>query len=119
MLRPRLTVLLLVNDTPLREFMLDPLVNYDVTVVEHPDAVAEQLRRRDFSLVIVTNFGVSPWDAVAIIPEERDYPVLFLTGHFDSEIESACTRKHIPVGRVPIDLVALRREIRLALDDVS
>lgn len=34
---------------------------------------------RLYGLFLATNFGVSPWDALAVVPAERDYPVLFLT----------------------------------------
>lgn len=44
---------------------------------------------RLYGLFLATNFGVSPWDALAVVPAERDYPVLFLTGHVTEKIEKA------------------------------
>ena len=66
--------------------------------------------------MIVSNLGLKPWDAVAVVPERRDCPVLFLTGYVDETIRSACATKHIPYRMVPMDVSDLRRELRLALD---
>ena len=84
--------------------------------MSRPKEVADLLRWRQFSLVIVTNFGTSPWQAVGAVSEHRDHPVLFLTGHVDDVIESACRTKNIPVRRVPIDVPDLCKELRIALD---
>ena len=71
-----------------------------------------------YALVIVTNFGIGPADAVSLIPERRDYPALFLTGHLDESVKATCRAKNLPYYTVPIAPGALQRELRLALDEV-
>jgi hypothetical protein len=91
-----LRVLLLVNSEPLRELVSVCLSGCEITLASWPTEVPAKLALGPYSLVIVTNFGVSPWEAVRVVPEHRDYPVLFLTGHVDDDIRAACATKHIP-----------------------
>jgi hypothetical protein len=88
-----------------------------VEVVNSPEDLRERLKQGSFPLVIVTNFGLGPWQAIDCVPAERGFPVLFLTGHFDGRLAHDCAVKRIPVHRVPIKPQALFRELRLALDD--
>ena len=106
------------NDGQLREFMLAFLQNHHTTVATSTAKARVLLQRNRYALVIVTNFGIGPADAVSVIEERRDYPALFLTGHLDESVEAACQVKNLPYHKVPIDPGALERELRLALDEV-
>jgi hypothetical protein len=98
-----LRVLLLVNSEPFRELVSVCLSGCEITLASWPTEVPAKLALGPYSLVIVTNFGVSPWEAVRVVPEHRDYPVLFLTGHVHDDIRAACAIKHIPYRLVPIE----------------
>ena len=111
-------ILLLVNDRQLRDFMLHFLQNHRTTVPTSTPQAELLLQRNRYALVIVTNFGIPPSDAVSVIQERRDYPALFLTGNLDGSLEATCRAKDLPYSMVPIDPGALQRELRLALDDV-
>jgi CheY-like chemotaxis protein len=111
-------ILLLVNDGELREFMLEFLQHHRTTVATSTAEARSLLQTGRYALVIVTNFGIGPSDAVSAIPEGRDYPALFLTGYLDESVEATCRAKKLPVRRVPIAPGTLQRELRLALDEV-
>ena len=68
--------------------------------------------------MLITNFGVSPWGAVSVIPVDRDYPVLFLSGFVEDAIVRVCEAKRIAWRKAPIEIPSLRRELRLALDEL-
>ena len=110
-------VLVLVDDWTCEEFLLAFLGDWPVEVVNLPEDLRERLKQGSFPLVIVTNFGVRPRQAIDCVPGERGFPVLFLTGHLDGRLARDCAVKRIPVHRVPIEPQALFRELRLALDD--
>ena len=110
-------VLVLVNDRNCEAFLLAFLGDWPIEVVGSPEELRERLKQGSFPLVIVTNFGVGPWQAIDCVPAERGFPVLVLTGHFDQRLANDCAAKRIPVHRVPIESQALFRELRLALDD--
>ena len=110
-------VLVLVDDRNCEEFLLAFLGDWPVEVVNLPEDLRERLKQGSFPLVIVTNFGVGPWQAIDCVPAERGFPVLFLTGNLDGRLAHDCAVKRIPVHRVPIEPQALFRELRLALDD--
>jgi len=110
-------VLVLVNDRTCEEFLLEFLGDWPVEAVSSPEDLRERLRRGSFPLVIVTNFGLGPWQAIECVPAERGFPVLFLTGHLDGRLARDCAVKRIPAHQLPIEPQALFRELRLALDD--
>jgi hypothetical protein len=86
-------------------------------VAASPAEANHLLIAQRYSLVLVTNFGVSASDAVSLIPAERDYAVLYLTGHIDDQIATACADRAIPWLRMPEAAELLQREVRVALDD--
>lgn len=110
-------VLVLVNDRTCEEFLLEFLGDWPVEAISSPEDLRERLRQGSFPLVIVTNFGLGPWQAIECVPAERGFPVLFLTGHLDGRLARDCAVKRIPVHQLPIEPRALFRELRLALDD--
>ncbi len=114
----RLEILLLAADPGARDFVLRFLDRHRVTVTASPEEAALLLAGRRYGLFLATNFGVSPWEALAAVPADRDYPALFLTGHLTSEMEQECADKSIPSLRVPEALDVLRGMLRLALEDL-
>jgi hypothetical protein len=110
-------ILLLVGDTVLQGLIVAFLSGRPVTIASTPDEAAGLLSRHRYRLFIATNFGVNPRDALAVIPRDRDYPVLFLTGSYNEDIADACAEKEIPLRTVPISPKNLVRELRIALDD--
>lgn len=113
------SILVLVADPGGREYLSSVLQRYRVTLSARPDEVADLLRRQRYSLVIITNLGLPPWLALEAIEAERDFPVLFLSGHVDAGIESICLQKRIPWLRVPDELKSLPHELRVALEDLN
>lgn len=112
-------MLLLAADPGARELMLDVLGDRDVTVCETPAQARARIRATHYVLVIVTNFGVRPFEAVEIIPAERDYTVMFLTGHMDDRLREQCRERRISWWPVPMEPREIWRELRLALEDVT
>ncbi len=110
-------VLVLVDDRTCEEFLREFLGDWPVEAIDSPEDLLERLKQGNFPLVIVTNFGVRPWQAIDCVPAERGFPVLFLTGHLDGRLARHCAVKRIPMHRVPIEPQVLFRELRLALDD--
>lgn len=88
-----------------------------LTIVASPEQAAALLASDHYALVVLTNFGIGPREAVTMIPDRRDYTVFFLTGHVDSSIEAVCRSKQIHYRTMPIAPDVLRRELRIALDD--
>jgi hypothetical protein len=89
-----------------------------VSVVASPAEAALLVTARRYGLVLVTNFGVRPDDALAVIPPTRDYPVLFLTGDVSDRVQQTCREKSIPLIRMPEAVDTLRGQLRLALEDL-
>jgi DNA-binding NtrC family response regulator len=112
-----LDVLLVAGDGPLCTMMEALLRGHRTVVCRHLPEARDALAARRYDLIIVTNFGIPPHLAVEIIPAERRYPVLFFTGHMDERLEHECRRRGIPWVEVPLGIDALRRELRIALDD--
>src|SRR5262245_35948640 len=112
-------VLLLVGDETVRDFMSGVLHRHRTTICGRPDEARQRLAKRPYDLVVITNGGVSPWEAVAIIPARRRYPVFFLTGHMDPDLEEGCRERDIAWAPIPMPLQELRRELRIALDDLE
>jgi hypothetical protein len=114
----KLDVLLLAADPGARDLVLGALGQCWVTVAAsrggHCTPGDPPLRARDHH-----QLRSAPGDAVAVIPVARDYPVLFLTGHLNPDLEAACRARAIPWLRVPVELDGLRRELRLALEDLG
>jgi len=114
----RLEILLIAADPGARDFVLRYLGRHWVTVAASPEEAALLLSARRYGFVLTTNFGIPAEDAIAVVPAERDYPVLFLTGHVTDRIEKECVEKSVPSLRVPEALNVLPGMLRLALEDL-
>jgi DNA-binding response OmpR family regulator len=110
-------VLVLANESVLCAWLYQFLPRHNITLATSPEAARQLLSGRRYALVIITNFGLSPWDAAAVIPETRDYPVLFLTSLMDENLQCVCQRKGIAWKTGPFAEANLRRELRVALED--
>lgn len=117
MSQKRAEILVLVADRGLLDLVLDSLGNRHVTVAGSPSEARTLLAVHTYALFIATNFGVSPWEALSVIPTDRSYPVLFVSGHWDQEIEAVCREKHLPFVKAPFTMDVLREGIRLALGE--
>jgi len=112
-------VLVIVGHYGFRDLILECLGNQPVTVASTPWEASTLLGAHRYRLDIATNGGIPPLLTLDAIPPKHDYPVLFLTGHWDVAVEAVCRDKQVVVRRVPIGLDELRQEIRLALEDCS
>ena len=112
-------VLVIVGDQGFRDIVLECLGSHRVTVASMPWEASTLLGAHRYRLVIATNGGIPPLLTLEAIPAERDYPVLFLTGHWDAAVEAVCRDKQVVARRVPFGLDEFRQELRLALDDGS
>jgi hypothetical protein len=108
-------ILLLVGDNPVREVLMKLLGDHDVTVVTHPAEARTLVAFHRYGLVIVTNLGESPWEAIEVIPEERDWPALFISGHWEPELESICAARRVPRLPAPFDVPTFLRAVSDAL----
>jgi hypothetical protein len=114
----RLDILLLAADPGARDLVLRFLGRHRVTVAAAPEEAALLLAARRYGFFLTTNFGVPAGEAIAVVPAERDYPVLFLTGFVTEQIERECVEKSVPSLLVPEALDVLRGMLRLALEDL-
>jgi hypothetical protein len=114
----RLEILLIAADPGARDYVLRYVGPHRVTVAASPPEATTLLAAHRYGLVLVTNFGIRPDEALVAIPARRDYPVLFLTGCITDRIEKACVEKAIPMLRIPEAIDMLRGEIRLVLEDL-
>jgi hypothetical protein len=114
----RLEILLIAADPGARDFLLRYVGRHRVTVTASSPEATTLLAAHRYGLVLVTNFGIRPDEALVAIPARRDYPVLFLTGCITDRIEKACVEKAIPMLRIPEAIDMLRGEIRLVLEDL-
>jgi len=113
----RAEILVLAADHDLLELVLASLGNRHVTVAGSPSEARTLLAVHTYALFIATNFGVSPWEALSVIPTDRCYPVLFVSGHWDREIEAICREKHVRCVKAPFSMDVLREEIQVALGE--
>jgi hypothetical protein len=112
-------VLVIVGHDGFRDLILECLGNRPVTVASTPWEATTLLGAHRYPLVIATNGGIPPLLTLEAIPQEHDYPVFFLTGHWDAAVEAVCRDKRIAARRVPLDLDELRQELRIVLEDRS
>ncbi len=74
-----------------------------VTVVATPPEAKALLAARSYDAVVMTNFGVSPWEAAAVVPENHPYPAFFMSGVWDAQLEAACRTRRLQCVRAPFD----------------
>lgn len=110
-------VLLLINDSDLRNLMVQLLEEHSITVVSTPMEVESILRAHDYRVLISTNFGVSPHEAIRIIPEKRDFPAIFVSGFWDEHIENLCKVKNLVCVRAPFDPNAFQETVRTVVSN--
>ena len=113
-------VLSLVGDELSRELILAVLdTDYRVTIASTPREAERLLASFDYRLVIVTSLGIPPKQAVSVIPIHHAYPVLFLSGYCDRELQEECARKRIRHMALPFAVAGLRQAVVDALDEWS
>lgn len=111
-------VLSLVGDELSCELILAVLgADYRVTIASTPREAERLLVSLDYRLVIVTNLGILPKQAVSVIPINHVYPVLFLSGYFDRQLQEECARKRIRHMALPFAVAELRQAVVDALDE--
>ncbi len=106
-------VLLLAADPNARNLVLqalDPSSTW-TTVATSPGEARTLLNANRYGLVIVTNLGIPPSLAIDVVPEDRSYEAMFISGHWDDEITRECERRRLHSVQVPCDLNFLRGEI--------
>ena len=108
----RAEILLLSNEANLTELFVELLAGLTVDLVQEPAEAADRLRRAAYGLALVTNAGLSPWEAVAIVPARRRMPALFVSGWWDEELERTCRQKAIAYLPMPFTADAFLGQIR-------
>jgi DNA-binding NtrC family response regulator len=110
-------ILLLVGDYQLQRLMLETVGSrYRVTIAYTANEARTLLNAYRYRLVIVTNFGMPPEHAVAIVPSEHPYPVIFISGVWDDELRKACEVKRLRCLKAPFKVDELRQELSRELD---
>jgi len=115
-------VLLVAADRGARSFVLqaiDAAGHTRTTVAESPAEARTLLNAHRYSLVIATNLGIPPWLAIEVIPRDRTYEGMFISGHWDDQIVRECEVRQLYCVRVPCDFNALREEIVKILSKVQ
>jgi DNA-binding response OmpR family regulator len=109
-------VLALIDDDGGRHLILEGLSSdYSVTIASTAPEAAHLLAAFTYRLVIVTNFGMPPALALSVIPADHPYPVLFISGHFDDDLQRECALKRIRSMKMPFTLQELRAEVAATL----
>jgi hypothetical protein len=106
-------VLLVVGDRHGRNLLLQAIDAPSIwtTVAASPGEARTLLNANRYDLVIVTNLGIPPWLAIEVVPEDRPYEAMFISGHWDDQITDECKRRGLHPVRVPDDLNILPGEI--------
>lgn len=72
---------------------LELLSGSSVRVVSSPHEAKVLMEACTYRIAIVTNSGVSPWEAISVVPPRRQFPVIFATGAWD-DLLAALKRSH-------------------------
>jgi hypothetical protein len=107
-------VLLVAADCQLRALvseLIDRLPDTWLTVTHSPGEARILLYAHRYHLVIATNFGVPPWLSIDVIPIERSYEAMFVSGYWDDAIRRECEKLRLHSLRVPCGLEMLRTEV--------
>ena len=86
-----------------------------VAIASTPREAERLLASFTYRLVIVTNLGILAKQAVSVIPIDHAYPVLFLSGYFDLQLQEECARKQIRHLQLPFVVAELRQAVVDAL----
>ena len=111
---PRLFVL--TDDPGSRGLFTDILYGYDLEFFDSLETARQALAERQYDLVIISNLGFRPGDAVDLIPHDHAYPVLFYSGFMDAQLAAICQSKRIRWCAVPFATRSLLAEVVRALN---
>lgn len=114
-------VLLIAADRQARALVtqaIDAAGHTRLTVAESPGEARTLLNAHRYGLVIASNLGISPWLSIDVIPIDRTYEAMFISGHWDEDILRECEVRGLHRVRVPCDFDVLRQEIARVLSQV-
>lgn len=106
-------VLLVAADPASRNLVIQALdaASAWTTIAASPGEARALLNANRYGLVIVTNLGIPPWLAIDVVPEDRSYEAMFISGYWDDQITRECQRRRLYPVRVPCDFTVLLGEI--------
>ena len=110
-------VLLLINEPVILNLMVQLLDEHSITVVSTPMEVESILSAHKYRVLISTNFGLSAYEAIRIIPEKRDFPAIFVSGFWDEHIENLCKVENLVCVRAPFDPNAFQETVRTVVSN--
>ena len=115
---PREVILLLAADPGARRLLLRVLGReHRLTLTRTALEARTLLEFHTYRLVIVTNLGVPPHDAVSVIPPDHSYPVIFISGWFSDDLRRECALKRVRCMNAPFLVEELREAVTRALDE--
>jgi len=107
-------VLLVAADPPARALVaqaIDAVGHTRLTIADSPGEARTLLNAHRYGLVIPTNLVIPPWLSIDVIPVDRTYEAMFLSGHWDDGLVRECEVRRLHRMRVPCDFDVLRDEI--------
>lgn len=110
---PRLFIL--TDDPGSRGLFKDILYGYDLEFFDSLETARQALAERQYDLVVISNLGFRPGDAVDLIPHDHAYPVLFYSGFMDARLAATCQSRRICWCAVPFFPRTLLTEVVRAL----
>jgi len=93
----------------LADYKLEVISGFDLT--RNIAACWERICRSRFDILILTNFGISAYDmieCVKLLPENRGYRAVVMTGHLDLEMANVCIEKNVPLAKFPLEAEEIR-----------
>jgi len=109
---PRIFLLL---DADLRKIFTAVLHGYDLEWFDFLETARQALAVKQYDLLIISNFGFRPGNAVDLIPHDHAYPVLFYSGFMDADLVAMCRAKRVHWCAVPFVPRTLLAEVVRAL----
>jgi prepilin signal peptidase PulO-like enzyme (type II secretory pathway) len=97
---------------------IDAVGHTRLTVADSPGEARTLLNAHRYGLVIATNLGIPPRLSIDVIPIDRTYEAMFISGHWDDELVRECELRRLHRVRVPCDFDVLRDEIAKILSKV-
>lgn len=104
-------ILMLVADKGAQGLMLEMLSRYPVTIANTALEAGVLMRSFDYRLVIVSNLGMPPDHAVSVVPQEHQYPVIFISGFWNDELRRVCRDKRLRCINAPFDFDTLQKAV--------
>jgi prepilin signal peptidase PulO-like enzyme (type II secretory pathway) len=97
---------------------IDAVGHTRLTVADSPGEARTLLNAHRYGLVIATNLGIPPRLSIDVIPIDRTFEAMFISGHWDDDLVRECELRRLHRVRVPCDFELLRDAIAKVLSKI-